>query len=88
MQKRVTLSCILFILAFASIQTMAAERPPVNAKPLSDIIKRLENQGYAPVIEVSLDDGVWEVEAYKDNVLRELLVHPATGEIHSDRIDE
>ncbi|WP_353294219.1 PepSY domain-containing protein [Thalassolituus maritimus] len=34
-----------------------------------------------------MDDGVWEVEAYLNNVERELKVNPMTGEVLSDRRD-
>lgn len=73
--------------AFTVSQVFAGERPPADAKPLVEIIQSLEAQGYLPITEISMDDGVWEVEAYKDNVERELRVNPVTGEILSDRKD-
>lgn len=69
-------------------QVSASERPPANAKPLVEIIETLEAQGYDPITEISLDDGIWEVEAYRNNQERELKVHPVTGEILSDRLDD
>jgi len=69
-------------------EAFAGERPPADAKPLVEIIKTLEAQGYAPIAEISMDDGVWEVEAYKNNEERELRVNPLTGEILSDRKDD
>ena len=40
-----------------------SDAPPPNAKPLSAIIKQLEDAGYAVTGEVEFDDGVYEVEA-------------------------
>lgn len=68
-------------------QAFAGERPPEGSKPLVEIIQALESQGYEPITEISMDDGVWEVEAYKNNEERELRVNPLTGEILSDRRD-
>jgi uncharacterized membrane protein YkoI len=69
-------------------QVFAGERPPANAKPLVEIINELEKQGYSPITEISLDDGIWEVEAYKDNQARELKLEPSSGKILSDRRDD
>ena len=65
----------------------AEELPPEGSKQLSEIAKMLEEKGYKPITEVSLDRGVWEIEAYKNNEERELKVNPLTGDIISDRPD-
>ena len=59
---------VFFILFFlvAPRGSFAVEMPPTDAKPLSQIIKQLEDQGYSPIVDVSMDDNVWEIEAYKD----------------------
>ena len=41
------------------------ETPPDNAKPLSGMIRSLEDQGYKKVTEVSYDDGVFDIEAHQ-----------------------
>lgn len=54
------------------------ETPPPNAKPLSTIIKAVEDRGYGTITEVEFDDGKWEIE-----------VHQAGGkeiEVHVDAI--
>lgn len=66
----------------------SGERPSADSKPLVEIIQMLEAQGYAPITEISMDDGVWEVEAYKNNEERELRVDPLTGKVLSDRKDK
>ena len=67
---------------------MAGEKLPENAMLLSDLVKSLEDKGYSPITDVSLDDGVWEVEAYLKQQERELRVDPVTAEIISDRLDD
>lgn len=68
-------------------QVVAGDRPPADAKPLSEIVKSIEDQGYSPVTEVEMEKGIWEIEAYKDNQERDLRVDPITAEIISDRPD-
>jgi uncharacterized membrane protein YkoI len=54
------------------------ETPPANAKPLSAIIKTVEDRHYGTITEVGFDDGKWEIE-----------VHQAGGkekEIHVDAV--
>lgn len=70
------------IAAVAAAQTSAKdEKPPPGAMALSAIVTKLEQQGYVPVIDVSLGNGRWEVEAYKEGKKWELEVDPNTGEI-------
>ena len=58
-----------------------AEKPPAGAQPLSQIIKKLEDQGYT-INEVEYEDNEWEVEGYdqQDEEI-EIEVNPMTGEI-------
>ena len=51
-------------------------------KPLSEIIRSVEMQGYAPA-EVERENGLWEIEATKDGKTYELAADPKTGEIQS-----
>lgn len=54
------------------------ETPPANAKPLSTIIKTVEDRGFGTITEVEFEDGKWEIE-----------VHQAGGkeiEIHVDAV--
>ena len=78
--------------AIALIAVTAAvalgDKPPEGAKPLSEVIKSLEDQGYKPITDVELDDGKWEIEAYTKAGKRELKVDPVTGEILADRPDD
>ena len=68
------------------------EKPDSSARPLSQVIKMLENKGYTPIVDVELDDvelddADWEVEAYKNDSRRELRIDPVTLEILSGRKD-
>ncbi|MCT7941557.1 PepSY domain-containing protein [Shewanella holmiensis] len=65
----------------------AGEKPPVNAIALSEIVKIIEDQGYTPITEISIDNGVWEAEVYKGVEKRELKVSPIDGNIISDLPD-
>ncbi|WP_226704142.1 PepSY domain-containing protein [Microbulbifer elongatus] len=70
------------IAAVAATQASTAdEKPPPGAMALSAIVTKLEQQGYTPVVEVSLDNGRWEVEAYKEGKKWDLEVDPNSGEI-------
>ena len=80
---------LAFILA-SSFAANAAELPPANSKPLSAIIKIIENKNTGTIAEAEFDDGYWEVEINKNNVCQELFINPQTGneilrkDIHCD----
>jgi peptidase YpeB-like protein len=54
---------------------------PENAKPLAEIVRSLEAEGYNPVVEIELEDDEWEIDAYKDGQRVEVLVDVVSGEI-------
>jgi hypothetical protein len=64
----------------------AAAQAPVG-KALREIVTTLERDGYAPITEISLDRGRWEVDAYKDGAAIELHVDPASGRVLSQHPD-
>ena len=74
--------------ALASTTAWASSRPPSGALPLSSLLLKLEQAGFSPVVEVEFDDGLWEIQAYKDNRKRRLKVDPMNGQITSDRPDD
>ena len=73
------------IVLSATPATAAVARPPADAKPLSEIIKSLEDAGFSPIVEVDFRAGRWHVEAFQNGQKRDLRVHPVTGEITSNR---
>ena len=88
MRSQVLLSCTLALALFSASHSFADEKPPANAIPLSQLIKMLESKGFNPIVQVELDDGVWEVEAYRDNRKLELKVNPVSGKVISERPDD
>ncbi|MCD6580867.1 MAG: PepSY domain-containing protein [Desulfuromusa sp.] len=88
MKKTMMFVALVLMLVLGANQAMAGERPPADAVPLSEVVKSLEDKGYSPVTEVSMDNGVWEVEAYKDGQERELKVNPKDGQVLSDRLED
>ena len=85
--KRIATVLSFGLITLAS-HPFAGEKPPENSVPLSQIVRAIEDKGYSPITEISLDDGVWEAEAYKGSEKRELKVSPADGAIISDRPDD
>jgi len=82
MQMRFGLAIAVCGLAASSLAARADwfrdETPPPNAKPLSTIIKTVEERNLGTITEVEFDDGKWEIE-----------VHQAGGkeiEVHVDAI--
>jgi hypothetical protein len=75
--------------AILALSTLAAragwfddELPPPNAKPLSTIVKTLEDKGYRIISEIEFEDGRWEVEAHQAGGKEiELHVDPLSGQI-------
>ena len=85
--KILIIAALFFSMLF--LQTsIAAEMPPQDAKPLSELVRTLEEQGYSLFVDIEFEDGQWEIEAYKEGVKRELRVNPVSGKIVSDRQDD
>jgi hypothetical protein len=53
--------------------------PPEDAKPLSDLIKSVEDQKLGPITEVDYDDGFWEVEVRRSGAKTKLDIDPRSG---------
>jgi hypothetical protein len=79
----VTLAALLIIAPVsAHAGWFSEERPPANAKPLSEIIKSIEDQGYKNIEEVEFDDGAWEIEVHQASGKEvEIHVDPVAGKI-------
>ena len=57
--------------------------PPANAKPLSVIIKALEDGGNRQIEHVEFEHGVWEVEVHRDGREIKLHIDPTSGAVVS-----
>ncbi len=53
-----------------------------------EIVEQFEHQGYGPFIELSFDDGFWEVEVYKQDAPYELAVDARSGKTLSEHRDD
>lgn len=64
--------------------------PATDSRALSiiEIVQRLEEGGYGPFTELSMDDGNWEVEARKQDTSLELTVDPISGDVLSEHRDD
>ncbi|THF62217.1 PepSY domain-containing protein [Pseudothauera rhizosphaerae] len=86
--KNIIASFLLASAAFFAAPLEAAERPPSDARPLSEIVALLERSGYGPIVEIEFDDGRWEVEAYRQGRKFDLKVDPHSGAVLSERPEE
>jgi uncharacterized membrane protein YkoI len=59
------------------------ELPPRGSRPLSAIVRSLEQQEPGVVTEVEFDDGFWEVEIQADGREVKLDINPQTGQPRS-----
>jgi hypothetical protein len=67
----------------------AVERSPEGkALAMIEIVRGLEKEGYGPFIEVSRDDGNWEVEVRKEKKSVELTVDAFVGKVLSEHRDD
>ena len=70
---------------FVANSAMTHDRLPDGAKPLSEIVRLLEANGYSFIEEISLEDGLWEAETWKDGVKQQITVDPVSGKIILDK---
>jgi hypothetical protein len=76
----------LALLAVVSLSSCAhrysEEAPPSNAKPLSEIVRSLEDQGYKDVERIKFDDHVWVIDVHRAGGKEiKLHVNPVSGQV-------
>lgn len=72
------LQCLAVSLTvLAAVQ--AGEVPPKDTKPLSDVVKAVEDTKAGVITQVEFDDGLWEVEVHNGNKEVTLYLDPKTG---------
>lgn len=86
--KLTVLISIVSMLTILPAIVLAGDKPPKDSKPLSEIVKSIEKQGFNQISEIEFDDGKWEFDVYKDNQKRELEVDPHSGKILSNKRDD
>jgi hypothetical protein len=74
------------LLAAVSLSACASrfseETPPANAKPLSEIVKSLEDQGYKDVERIKFDDNAWVIDARQPGGKEiDLRIDPVSGQV-------
>ena len=78
-----TIATLLAIPAVALAGWFGDERPPANAKPLSEIIKGVEAAGHKTIVELEFEDGVYEIEAIDAQGKEvKLKVYPVSGKVN------
>lgn len=84
------------ILSYATITAIAtvpmldvfADHHGADVKSVVEIVQHLEQQGYGPFCQLDFDNGIWEVEVYRDNTAYELAVDGHDGKILSEHRDD
>ena len=85
---KLTISAVLVALVAVSSAAALAQSAKPTGKTLLEIVAKLEQDGYDPITDVSLDRGQWEIEAHKFGTPLELRVDPASGAIVSEHQDD
>jgi hypothetical protein len=69
------------LLALSSLPALAAPPPPSGARPLSEILRQIEQQGGFHYFEdIDLKRGGYEIKFFgKDGIRRRLLIDPSSG---------
>lgn len=88
MKTQLGVMMLIAAMAASPLVGSANDTPPQGSLTLYDVTKLLESNKYGPVVEVSFDDGYWEVEVYKGDVAFELLVDPLNGAVIAEHRDE
>lgn len=77
-----TIATLLAIPAVALAGWFGHDRPPANARPLSEIIKGVEEAGYKTIVELEFEDGVYEIETLDAQGKEvKLKVDPVSGKV-------
>lgn len=88
MKTVVGTALLLSALMTAPLVGQAEDRQAEQPKALGDIVLGLEKQGIVPIVEVSFDNGVWEVEAYHEDIAVELDIDARTGDVIAEHRDD
>ncbi|MDG6025918.1 MAG: PepSY domain-containing protein [Candidatus Brocadia sp.] len=78
--KSVTTIFLTFGLLLSPLAiVLADEKPPRGSKPLSVIIKSVEEQELGSISECEFDDGRWEVKVCAIDGCKKLYINPKSG---------
>lgn len=76
----ITILAVLGLLLTQLSDGSAGELPQPGGKPLSAILKSVEEQRLGSITEAEFDDGYWEVKICGPGACRKLYLDPRTGE--------
>ena len=78
----VRLALMTVVSLSACAHRYSEEVPPSNAKPLSEIVRSLEDQGYNDVERIKFDDNVWVIDVHRAGGKKiKLHVNPVSGHV-------
>ena len=78
--NRIALILWAFGLLFTSLSVAwAGDLPPAGSKPLSEILKAVEQQKLGLISEAEFDDGLWEVKVCDAGACQKLHIDPRSG---------
>ncbi|GHT93164.1 hypothetical protein FACS1894116_04620 [Betaproteobacteria bacterium] len=75
------IACTLGAFAFllTPLSAWAGDIPPAGSKPLSEILKAVEQQKLGVISEGEFDDGFWEVKVCDALTCQKLYIDPKSG---------
>ena len=72
--------CLAFGLSLAPLAVWADDVPPADSKPLSEILRLVEENKLGLFSEVEFDDGLWELKVCEANGCQKLYIAPRSGD--------
>jgi hypothetical protein len=91
MKAKTTIGSSLALLGgllLGATATEASELPPADGKPLSAIIKSVEDLGLGVIRAAEFDDGLWEVAVCKGRDCLDLYMDPRTAQEQRRKNDD
>lgn len=73
------------VLLTTVLAVQAKDIPPKDGKPLSEIVKSVDDKKIGVMTEVEFDDGLWEVELHKGTAETKLYIDPKSGKVNRQR---
>lgn len=84
--KTFLVACLLALVPTTMVS--AGDFPPETSKPLSEVLKTLENLSLQDFTEVDFDHGHWEIEAIRKGAAVEVFVDPQSTKIVHEESDD
>ena len=86
MKRNTTFTALGAAVTVAGMTALATrDAQSQNEKPLSEIIKSVEDQQLGPITDVDFERGRWEIEVFKAGQKTTLYLDPKTGKVDRRR---